>query len=356
MAETVRVGVIGTGIGVAHVEALRRVPGAAVVAICSAQRARAEAVAARFGLPRATDDYRDLLGPDVDAVVVAAPPALHAPLVRDALAAGKHVFCEKPLAASLAEARALRDAARAAGVVHMVNFQLRFAAPYARAHELMEEDYLGPLAVADARMIINPVDYLRSADYSDSKAGWFTDAARAGGLLASSAGPHLADLLLWYGGEVAAVAARTAVSRPAVALAAGREVRDITAEDTALGLVRFVSGALATVRGLPVAYHGSGFALELHGLRGSLAVGGGTLLGGSALYGATAEDTELRPLSLPADTAQDRVVIAERFVAAIQSGGPSPAPNFDDGVAAQALLDALGAAAREHRWVAVEQS
>src|SRR3712207_5564590 len=105
MTQPIRVGVVGTGIGVTHIEVLRDVPGVEVVAVCSAQVERARAVAERFGIPRATADYRDLLGPDVDALVLATPPALHAPLGLDALAAGKHLFCEKPLAADLAGAR-----------------------------------------------------------------------------------------------------------------------------------------------------------------------------------------------------------------------------------------------------------
>jgi len=136
MTGEVRVGVIGTGIGVAHIEALRRVPGAAIVAVCSARAARAAEVAARFAIPRATDDYRELLAADIDAVVIATPPPLHAPMGLAAIAAGKHVLCEKPLAATLGEAHALRDAARAAGVVHMLYHQQRFASANARAKEL----------------------------------------------------------------------------------------------------------------------------------------------------------------------------------------------------------------------------
>src|SRR5262245_2222238 len=93
--DSVRVGVIGTGIGVAHIEALRQVPGAEVAAVCSAQRARAAAIAARFGVPRATDDYRELLSAGLDAVVLATPPTLHAPMALAALAVGLHVVCEK---------------------------------------------------------------------------------------------------------------------------------------------------------------------------------------------------------------------------------------------------------------------
>src|SRR5918997_1057273 len=211
MTQPIRVGVVGTGIGVTHIEVLRDVPGVEVVAVCSAQVERACAVAERFGIPRATADCSDLLGPDVDALVLATPPALHAPLGLDALAAGKHLFCEKPLAANLHEARALRDAAHAAGVVHMVNFQMRFAAAFARAHELAHDGYLGRLTLADARISINPVDYLRAPFASSRKIAWSPAGGQPGGLLGSSAGPHRADLLLWYGGPVEAVAAHTAV-------------------------------------------------------------------------------------------------------------------------------------------------
>src|SRR5690242_8283147 len=168
MAEPIRVGVIGTGIGAAHIEALRRVPEAAVVAVCSARQERADAVARRFRIRHATTDYHDLLGADVDAVVIASPPALHLPMARDAIAAGKHVFCEKPLTITLDEARELRDLAHAAGIVHMLNHQQRFMPPYARAKQLLDRGFIGGLTIADARMVFNPVDYLRSPSWSDS--------------------------------------------------------------------------------------------------------------------------------------------------------------------------------------------
>ena len=345
--DTIRVGVAGTGIGVAHIEALQQAPDVAVTAVCSAQAARAEQTAARFGIPRATTDFRDLLGPEIDAVVVATPQALHASQALAAVRAGKHVLCEKPLAMSLDEARILRDAARAAGVVHMINHQMRYSAAYARAHELAHAGYLGRLAVADARIEMNPVDYLRSPTWSTSKAGWFTDAARGGGLLTGSAGPHLVDLLLWYGGPIAAVTGRLAVTRPNITLADGQELRDITAEDAFLVLARFAGGGMATIRGLPVAYHRGGFGLALHGDAGSLTIDGGTL------RGATADDAAPADIPLPPNAPQDRVAIATAFIDAIRDARPAPSPNFDDGVAVQAVLDAIATAAREERWVEV---
>ena len=199
MTSMVRVGVIGTGVGIAHIEAFRRVPGVAIAAVCSAQAGRAAAVAGRFGIPLATADYRELLRPEVDAIVIATPPALHAPMGLAAIAAGKHVLCEKPLATTIAEAISLRDAARRAGVVHMLNHQVRFVPPFARAKQLVDAGYLGDLAVADTWCLANPIDYLRDAEASTSKAGWYTDATQGGGMLAAAAGPHLIDMLLWYG-------------------------------------------------------------------------------------------------------------------------------------------------------------
>ena len=350
MSTDVRVGVIGTGIGVAHIEALRQVPGVAVAAVCSAQQSRADEVAARFAIPLATTDHRALLDAPIDAVVIATPPALHVPMGLDAIAAGKHLFCEKPVAVTLDEARGLRDAARGAGVVHMLNHQQRFMASYAHAKELADGGYLGDLAMADARMVFNPVDYLHAPGWSTSKAGWFTDAAQGGGVLSGSAGPHLVDLLLWYGGPIAAVAARTTVTRPAIPLADGTEARGISSEDAFVILCRFAGGATGTIRGIPVAYHGGGFGLDLHGTAGSLVVEHGRL------QGAGAADHALVDHPLPADAPQDRVVIARTFVEAIRAGAPSPAPNLDDGVAVQAVIAAGVEAAASGRWVDVARA
>ncbi len=348
MTAEVRVGVIGTGIGVSHIEALQQVAGVRIAAICSAQEARAVAVAGRFDIPRATTDYRDLLGAGIDAVVIATPPALHLAMGRDAFAAKKHVLCEKPLAASLDEARALCDAARDAGRVQMVNYNMRFAAPYAKARALIEEGYLGDLALADARITMNPIDYLRSPNWSDSKSGWFTDAAQGGGILAGSAGPHLVDFLLWFGGDIAEVATRTAVTRPEVTLNDGTVIRDISGEDAFVVLARFAGGGMATLRGVPVAYHGGGFSLELHGTRGSLVVERGKL------RGATDRDRDLADIPLPADATPDRVAIAQRFIDAVRANDATAAPTFADGLAAQTVLEASLTAAREGRWVEVE--
>jgi predicted dehydrogenase len=343
-AKTVRVGIIGTGIGAEHIRAFRQVPGAVVTVVCSAQRERAEATAREFGIPRATTAYRDLLGADVDAVVITTPPALHRRMALDAIAAGKHVFCEKPLAATLAEAVEMRDAAEAAGIVHMINHQTRFGATYAETRRLIDGGYLGTPTLADARVNLNPADYLRGPMWSTSKVGWFVDRAQGGGILAGSAGPHLFDLLRWYWGEVEAVTCTAAVTVPAITLADGGEITDITAPDGFIAVLRFVNGAMATVRGVPIPYHRGGFSFEFNGTAGAL------LVTHTDLRGATDADPAPQELPVP-EAPQDRVGIALRFIRAIQEGESAPAPTFGDGVAVQAILDALDTAMAAQTWV-----
>jgi len=343
-AKTVRIGIIGTGIGAEHVRAFQQAPGAVVTAVCSAQGERAEATARQFGIPRATTAYRDLLGMDVDAVVITTPPALHRPMALDAIAAGKHVFCEKPLAATLAEAVEMRDAAEAAGIVHMINHQTRFGATYTEARRLIDAGYLGTPTLADARISMNPADYLRGPMWSTSKVQWFVDGTQGGGILAGSAGPHLFDMLRWCWGEVAAVACLAGVTVPTVTMPDGSEIVGITAPDTFLALLRFANGAFATVRGVPIAYHRGGFSVEFNGTAGAL------FATNTDLKGATMNDTAPQALPLP-DAPWDRAGIVTRFIRAIQEGEHAPAPNFHDGVAVQAILDALTEAIATQAWL-----
>lgn len=348
MSTSIRVGVVGTGVGVMHLESLARIEGVTLAGVCSAQRERAEATAARFGVERATARYSELLE-WVDAVVITTPPKLHAPMTLEAIAAGKHVFCEKPLASSLAEARAMRAALDASGLVGMINFQIRFAPTFAEARRMQEAGDLGEVTSVDSRMMLNPIDYLQIPDWSSSKVAWFTAAEQAGGLLASSAGPHLIDFALWYGGPIAAVAARTAVMHPRVQLSEGSEGVEVTAADSFVILAQHTSGALSTIRGVPIGWDISEFTVEVHGTRGSVVA---ERAGG--LRGAFNGDKQYRNLALPSD-AYDRTVIARRFIDAIRDGQPSPTPNFADGVAAQAVIEAALASARDGGWHAVEQ-
>jgi myo-inositol 2-dehydrogenase/D-chiro-inositol 1-dehydrogenase len=142
----VGVGLIGSGrMGAFHAETVaRRVPGARLVAVADPAPGAADRLTGALGGGRAYTDVAQLWAdPDVDAVVIAAPARSHADLVVAASAAGKHVFCEKPMAVTLADADRAIDAARSAGVVLQVGFNRRFAADWRAARNLLDDGALG---------------------------------------------------------------------------------------------------------------------------------------------------------------------------------------------------------------------
>jgi myo-inositol 2-dehydrogenase/D-chiro-inositol 1-dehydrogenase len=142
----VGVGLIGSGrMGAFHAETVaRRVPGARLVAVADPAPGAADRLTGALGGGWAYTDVAQLWAdPDVDAVVIAAPARSHADLVVAASAAGKHVFCEKPMAVTLADADRAIDAARSAGVVLQVGFNRRFAADWRAARNLLDDGALG---------------------------------------------------------------------------------------------------------------------------------------------------------------------------------------------------------------------
>ena len=136
----VPVGVIGLGfIGPAHVEALRRLPNAEVVAVAGSDEASARAKAEALGVARAYGDYRKLLASeDISVVHVCTPNHLHFEMSKQALNAGKHVVCEKPLAVESREAEELMELAAKKNLVNAVHFNVRYY-PLMRQVKLMAE-------------------------------------------------------------------------------------------------------------------------------------------------------------------------------------------------------------------------
>jgi myo-inositol 2-dehydrogenase / D-chiro-inositol 1-dehydrogenase len=135
-SQPVRVGLIGAGrMGSFHAENLAyRVPGARLSAVADPQPGAAETLAQRLGITKAYGDLHALLhDPDIDAVAIAAPARTHAEWVIAAAQAGKHVFCEKPMAVTLDEADRAIAAANQAGVVLQVGFNRRFDSGFAAA-------------------------------------------------------------------------------------------------------------------------------------------------------------------------------------------------------------------------------
>src|SRR4051812_10955489 len=143
---TVGVALIGSGrMGAFHAETVAlRLPAARLAAVADPAPGAAERLAGALGADRAYSDLAQLWeDPAVEAVVIAAPARSHADLVVAAAGAGKHVFCEKPMAVTLPDADRAIDAARAAGVVLQVGFNRRFAADWRAARALLDAGTLG---------------------------------------------------------------------------------------------------------------------------------------------------------------------------------------------------------------------
>lgn len=145
IAKPVRVGVVGAGrIGASHAELLaRRVPGARLLAVADPRPGAAAAVATRLGCRALADPTQLFEDSEVEAVVIAASSEAHTELIVAATAAGKAVFCEKPMGLTIADIDRGIEAARAAGVALQVGFNRRFAADFAAAYQLVVDGKIG---------------------------------------------------------------------------------------------------------------------------------------------------------------------------------------------------------------------
>jgi predicted dehydrogenase len=162
--ERIKVGVIGTGfIGPAHIEALRRLPNTEVVALAECSEELARSKAELLGIDNYYGDYAKLLKQDIQSVHICSPNYLHYRMARDALQAGKHVVCEKPLAITAAEALELVALADKKGLVNAVNFNIRYYPLARQIRTMVEKGDLGEiLAVHGSYLqdwLFHPTDY-----------------------------------------------------------------------------------------------------------------------------------------------------------------------------------------------------
>jgi predicted dehydrogenase len=198
-----RIGLVGAGmIGATHSAVLQTIaqalPGALeLTAVADPDAVARERLQALSGWRHAYADHAALLaGAPVDAVFVCTPTALHADIVRDVAAAGRHLFCEKPLAMSLAEAHELQRAVRRAGVRTQIGLVLRFSAVYWVMRDLLREADAGaPMAVVFRDDQCFPIRGLHAT-------GWRADRRLSAGGTLIEHGVHDLDLLTWLFGPI----------------------------------------------------------------------------------------------------------------------------------------------------------
>jgi len=341
------VGVVGLGFGRAHIPAFQA-NGCTVVAVCQRNIESARAVAARYGVPHAFERWEEMLGearPEI--VVIATPPHLHLAIATQALAGGAHVLCEKPMAMSAAEARAMTAAAARAGRVAMMGFNWRFPAAMQRFHDMVEAGHLGRVFHVSAHWVGS-----RWADESAAPT-WRMDRAEAGHGAMGDMGVHLIDLVRWNFGEFARLSADAGIAYPARTVPGGGKPAD--AEDFCTVAAELASGAHVTLRVSRVARGVNDIAMDASGSAGSLSFR--LTREGPRWYRgelAAASTGNLEPVRVAAGLPRSagegdqmevigKTMIAplvKRLLAGIRKG-ESPSPSFEDGARAQAVLDAV---------------
>jgi predicted dehydrogenase len=193
---TYKVGIVGSGFGGAvHAPAFSLHPDFEVVAIASPTNAAR--VAKERNIPQAFDSLEALLAAvDVDVVSVSSPPVDHAPSVLRALAAGKHVLCEKPFALNVAQAEELVAAAQRAGTACAIAHEFRYAPAEASLKAMLVEGRIPAVRHLEITRFGNE---LRAASGRAPSAWWFSRAL--GGGVGNSIVPHLIDLANWFAGR-----------------------------------------------------------------------------------------------------------------------------------------------------------
>jgi predicted dehydrogenase len=373
--------VVGTGfIGMVHVEALQRLA-IPVVGLLGSSVARARAKAAPLGLA-VYESYAELLDDArVSVVHITTPNHLHAAQVSAAIAAGKHVICEKPLAMTAAESAALLAQATTAGIVHAVNFNIRFYPICQQARAMVMAGEIGrPRIISGA--------YLQDWLLLETDWNWRLDPALGGRLRAvADIGSHWLDLLTFIGGQpVEAVMADLQTFLPVrqrptqpidtfsgKAQVAGETVaQPIATEDYASILLRLAGGARGVVTVSQVSPgRKNRLSFELDGSQAALAwdserpeelwigrreTASQLLLRDPALLAPAARQRTSYPgghaEGFP-DTFKQLYAAVYRDVAAGRPATQPDYPTFADGHAAMRLAEAIATSAAESRWVTV---
>ena len=259
-----RFGIIGCGSAAVPVcAALAASPLTALAVVHDLDQAQARDLGERYGVPY-TPWLDELLAADLDAVYVAVPHHLLAPLARQALRAGKHTLVEKPLALTLEEIDELIVLAQAKALALGVFYEMRYADGFARAHKLIRSNALGKIAGVRIQTLIDkPLAYWQVGYSGRSANPWRGEKIRAGGGVTLMNTSHLLDALLYVTGmKVTRVSAEM-----------GTLVAPVEVEDTLAATLRFDNGALGS---LFASAHSVGAAggerLEIYGTRGTLRI------------------------------------------------------------------------------------
>ena len=377
------VAVVGFGwMGRVHTQAYLRVPHhfpqlevrPELVAVADEVPGRAEEAAARYGFASAVADWREVAAdPRVRAVSIAAPNFLHREIGVAMAEAGKHIWIEKPVGLTAADARAVAEAAARAGVQGTVGFNYRNAPAVAAARELIRSGEIGSVTHVRIRFL---------SDYAAHPAGaltWRYERERGGSGVLGDLASHGVDLARCLVGEIGSLIADTAVflperARPAGATAGhvravGGELGPVENEDYVSCLLRFASGARGVLEASRVSVgEQNNYGFEIHGTKGAvfwdfrrmgeLGVSTGTAYQDqpvSTVFAGPGHDgyAAFQPAAATSMGYDDlKVIEAYNFLRSVAEGTAHGA-TLDDAVRSATALDAMLNSAGSGEWVSL---
>ncbi|GHH80603.1 Gfo/Idh/MocA family protein [Streptomyces capitiformicae] len=383
MVSALGVAVVGFGwMGRVHTQAYARVPHhfprltvrPELITVAEEVPGRAEEAAERYGFAATARDWREVAAdPRVQAVSITAPNFLHREIGVAMAEAGKHIWIEKPVGLTAADARAVADAVAEAGVQGAVGFNYRNAPAVAAARELIAAGEIGTVTHVRIRLFS---DY---AAHPDSALTWRYERERGGSGVLGDLASHGVDLARFLLGDIAALTADTAVfvperARPTGATAghtraSGGELGPVENEDYVSCLLRFASGARGVLEACRVSVgEQNNYGFEVHGTKGAvswdfrrmgeLAVSRGDAYQDQAVSTlfvgpGHGEYAAFQPGSANAMGYDDlKVIEAYHFLRSIAEGTPY-GTTLDDAVHSATALDAMSRSAESGAWVSL---
>jgi predicted dehydrogenase len=338
----------------------------------------ASAGATRLGFEESSADWKSVVArSDIDVVDIVTPNDSHAEIAIAALAAGKHVICEKPLARTGREAKTMYEAAKQSGAIHMVAFNYRRTPAVALARKYIEEGRIG-------RILNFRGTYLQdwSAD-PNGPLSWRFQKKIAGSGTVGDIGTHVVDFARYLVGEISAVNAMVHTyvkERPlqqgnvdklgASDKSGGGPRATVDVDDEMITLLKFQNGAVGSIEATRNAHGRNNFlTFEVHGTEGSIAFNYERMDELQVMFASDSADARgfrtvytgpnhpygqgLWPIpALGIGYGETKIIECYDFFNAIVSG-KQPSPNFEDGWRISAIADAILESGTTERWVQV---
>ena len=357
----VGIGIIGTGFArTTQIPGFRDCMGAKIVAIASGRRERAEAVAHEFGIQHVAADWEALVERnDVDLVSIVTPPSTHMEITLAALDHRKAVLCEKPMALNADESARMVEKAKAAGVLALIDHELRFLNSRRTMRGMLQTGAIGT---------VRHCNYVFRSDYrgiADRAWDWWSDAAMGGGAL-GAIGSHVIDSFRWVlGTEITKVLGMLSTHIKQRTDKTTGEPRTVTTDDEAKVLFRFADSPLTQdatgAAALSVVESGKyENRLEIYGTKGALMVEETGELWrsptGSGVWRPVQVDQDHMAQGMRESSwSRGFTAFAVAICDALQAGKTAvkDAATFEDGHRAQLVLDAIRASNESGCWVTI---